>query len=78
MKIPLHTFEVSSPSEKDFIRLLQSALNRLPSVVEREISEADRFRFRLSLFRKYQWTIFKIRMYTCFLCLIYYLDLITF
>ncbi|MCA9004623.1 MAG: hypothetical protein KDA70_05060 [Planctomycetaceae bacterium] len=49
MKFPLHTFEVSSPSEKDFIRLLQKAMNRLPSVVEQEISDADRFRFRLIL-----------------------------
>ncbi|HAW28089.1 MAG TPA: hypothetical protein DCY03_08220 [Planctomycetaceae bacterium] len=49
MKFPLHTFEVSSQSEKDFIRLLQKALDRLPSVVEREISDADRFRFRLIL-----------------------------
>ncbi|QDT92956.1 hypothetical protein [Gimesia algae] len=49
MKFPLHTFEVSSPSEKAFIRLLQKALDRLPAIVEQEISGADRLRFRLIL-----------------------------
>ncbi|WP_417388982.1 hypothetical protein [Gimesia sp.] len=49
MKFPLYTFEVTSPSEKEFVRLLQRALNSLPAVVEQEISAADRFRIRLML-----------------------------